>query len=61
MTDIPADRDLLQLDLRDLEAAFGLSSAAFYARWQAGDMPDTHAFNGWAALYEAWLSLPQEP
>jgi hypothetical protein len=53
----PVD-DLLDLSnrLRDYEQKYGLSSAEYYRRYQAGDLTDElqHAI-AWAALYETFL------
>jgi hypothetical protein len=44
--------ELLQQDLAEFEDQYGLSSAEFYARFQAGQMGDAIDFVEWASLHQ---------
>jgi len=39
-------------DLRDFEQSFGMDSADFFARFEAGELGDATDFFEWAGLYE---------
>lgn len=45
--------------LQRFEKKFGMSSVAFYQKYQAGKMGDDAEVMRWAAVYEAYLSLMQ--
>ncbi len=42
----------LEADLARFERRYGYSSADFFRRWQAGEMPDTADFMDWNALFQ---------
>lgn len=44
--------DELRAELAGFEAQFGISSAEFYAKYQAGDMGDSADVFEWQALYQ---------
>ncbi|MBC8265287.1 MAG: hypothetical protein H8E47_14335 [Anaerolineales bacterium] len=39
-------------DLREFERGYGMESAAFYRRFEAGELGDAMDFFEWAGLYE---------
>jgi hypothetical protein len=39
-------------DLREFESRYGMESAAFYRRFEAGELGDAMDFFEWAGLYE---------
>jgi len=49
---IMAQRTRLQAQLSEFERQYNLSSAAFYQRFEQGDMGDDADFVEWSATYE---------
>lgn len=45
--------------LQRFEKKFGMSSVAFYQKYQTGKMGDSAEVMRWAAVYEAYLHLVQ--
>ena len=52
-----ADLQVLQQDLAEMERKYGISSEAFYERFQAGQMSDEADFMEWNALYKMTTKL----
>lgn len=46
----------LESRLVELEIAYGMSSAEFMQRFQAGDLGDSTDMFEWSAYYHMWLS-----
>jgi len=44
-------------DLREFEKRYGMESATFYRRFEAGELGDAMDFFEWAGLYELYLDL----
>jgi len=54
----PVD-DLLELavELHDYELEYGMTSAAFFAKYQRGEMGDAMPFIKWAGNYQLYVNL----
>ena len=44
-------------DLREFEERYGMESATFYRRFEAGELGDEMDFFEWAGLYELWQDI----
>lgn len=53
--------DDVQRRLTELEQWYGMSSAAFYQRWQRGEADDIFEKIEWSMLYESWLEAQANP
>jgi hypothetical protein len=47
-------------DLHEFENRYGMESATFYRRFEAGELGDAMDFFEWAGLYELWLDLVEK-
>jgi len=47
-------------DLRELEERYGMKSATFYRRFEAGELGDAMDFFEWAGLYELRQDLAEK-
>jgi hypothetical protein len=47
-------------DLREFEDRYGMESATFYRRFEAGELGDAMDFFEWAGLYELRLDLGEK-
>lgn len=47
-------------DLREFEERYRMDSAAFYSRFEAGDLGDAMDFFEWAGLYELYQNLQEK-
>ncbi|HID61879.1 MAG TPA: hypothetical protein EYP49_03930 [Anaerolineae bacterium] len=47
-------------DLREFEKRYGMESATFYRRFEAGELGDAMDFFEWAGLYELRLDLGEK-
>ncbi len=47
-------------DLHDFETRYGMDSATFYQRFEAGDLGDAIDFCEWAGLYELYRDLQKK-
>jgi hypothetical protein len=50
----------LRSRLVELESQFGMSSADFMQRFQAGDLGDSADMFEWSAFYQIWLSVEEK-
>jgi len=47
-------------DLQEFEERYDMDSAAFYGRFEAGDLGDATDFFEWAGLYEIYQTLQEK-
>lgn len=51
------EADSLRSRLAELEMEYGMSSADFLRRFQAGELGDSADMFEWSAFYQMWLSV----
>ena len=56
---LEGEAESLVRQLRSFEQRYGLSSAEFHRRFQAGQMGDDGDMFEWSAFYQMWLSVQE--
>lgn len=56
---LESEAESLARQLRPFEQRYGLSSAEFQRRFQAGEMGDDGDMFEWSAFYQMWLSVQE--
>ncbi|HRW49956.1 MAG: hypothetical protein M9936_15655 [Caldilinea sp.] len=57
---LQAEADNLLGQMRHFEATYKMTSAAFYRRFQTGELGDDADLFEWSALYQMWVAVESQ-